>query len=180
MSNKLLVASLTALAASCAFAIAVNAAPSDPVSPPGAKPTPAPPPACVPGGDEVFTIEHKSDTATNPQWKFTLLSKGMFSVTTVQKGKTVTASGCVGMPSVSRIRSLFAGVKWELVRLEATCAAWSADYIDYGVAGRNVFRERMCSNVVLDEASQKALTAALAIVKPFDAIPATPPSPPSP
>jgi hypothetical protein len=41
-----------------------------------------------------------------------------------------------------------------------------------------VFTERMCNGLVLDAASAKALAAALAIVKPFDVRPATPPSTP--
>jgi hypothetical protein len=127
MSNKLLLASLTALAASSAFAVAVHAqAPT-----PGAKPVPPPLPTCTIGGDAVLTIDHKADVASLPQWKFTLLSKGMYTITGTENGKAFTATGCAGTPNVSRILTAFSGVKWtQSMHTGPVCAAYSAEYTE--------------------------------------------------
>jgi hypothetical protein len=176
MSNKLLLASLTALAASSA--LAAHAAPGTPVAP---RP-PAPLPTCTTGGDAVFVVDHKADHANLPQWKFTLLSKGMYELTRFDGGKTITVTGCAGTPNVSRILTAFAGAKWKVSSDGVPCAAYSAEYTEYSVGGRVVYVARMCNAARLDEASNKALDVALAIVKPFDVMPAlapsTPPSPP--
>ncbi len=154
--------------ASLALASAASAAPTpvDTPTPPPAPPAPhamRAPDRCLASGEVLFEVDHRIDLTMNAAGARTsemvLYASGAWTFTSHDgSGKLArTASGCLNERALHTIRADLARASWTTKTAEATCAAISADYVEYRSRGKLVWTARMCQLPYLDETSAKSL-----------------------
>ncbi len=173
MTTKLLLASLL-----CASAAAAQPAPTPPPAPsPHARLAPD---LCRASGDVLFEIDHRVDLTMNVSAAGTselvVYATGAWTLDSRDgSGKPLRkAQGCLADSQMRTIRADLARATWQVKTADATCAAISADVVQYHVRGKLVWTQRMCQLPYLDETSQRSLDEITKIVDDASA-PHTPP-----
>lgn len=156
--TKLLIASL-ALAA-CATQ---KPAPVTPTPIPD-KPAPG---TCQASADVIYEIRHQSDTPdVHATSTFRIYSSGYWLFTENEPGGKPgrKLDGCVKDDRLGKIVTTLDGAPWTMTRADVVCQAYSAESIEFEVAGRHVWTDRMCTPEQLDDTSLKALGEAKGLV----------------
>lgn len=177
MSTVPRLALLATLAALATLATPAAPAHADGGTPPGPKVDRAP--LCTNGGDPVFAIRFRPDNTRGETRTFTLRAHGMYAITTGAKDD-LRATGCAGAALATSIATQLARHAWKTSVSPVACDALAMGTTEYLVGTKVVFASRLCDSRELDADSRKALDAALALVRPFDVDPATPPPAPAP
>jgi hypothetical protein len=123
--------------------------------------------ACEPSAEVIFTIARNSDTPNEHATStFRIYSSGLWRFHETEAGGKPgrKLEGCVKDDRLGKIVTTLDAAPWTMTRADMTCMAYSAQFVDYEVAGRHVWSERMCGPEQLDATSKQALGEASALV----------------
>ena len=147
------------------FACVAEAEPQ-PAAPGASKPAKA---ACEAKGTALFEADHLTQGAPKSLEAAKLYANGAWTYSeTDADGKAGAAqNGCSDdSEAVKKVKAELAAAKWTVTTAKIRCMAMSPNYTVYKVNGKTVFESHVCDGKSLDEASQKALTDAQALLAP--------------
>jgi hypothetical protein len=150
---------------------------------PAAAPAPAPPPAapptspapatgdasCKPGGKVVFEIDHRIEPGAKVGTSTSkLYASGAWTHDeTDGDGKAQPqTTGCLGKAAADDVGAALKAAPWKITMARIRCMAMSPQYVEFLVAGKRVYTQKLCSGQTLDDKSRAALDKAIAQLEP--------------
>jgi hypothetical protein len=117
-----------------------------------------PAPACVVKGAPIFQLDVLPVTATTPSATLALYANGAVTIDRDRKDKPATHElSCLAAPAMKTITADLKAATWKVTHSRIHCMAVSMYSTAVTVAGRLVFRERVCNSDALDDVSAAKL-----------------------
>ena len=162
---KLLI--IASLVAACAT-VPASADPKTPLAPAAPK-KPAPKASCMPTGTPIFESHKTVKTGTGPETLARIYDNGAWTFDDKDKDgksiKSVIGGVCISETQLTDARAAIKAATWTVTTEKIKCMAMSLDETIYSVAGKEVFRDTLCSGKHLDDKSAAALATLKAIAQ---------------
>jgi hypothetical protein len=75
-------------------------------------------------------------------------------------------TGCLGKAAADDVGAALKAAPWKITMARIRCMAMSPQYVEFLVAGKRVYTQKLCSGQTLDDKSRAALDKAIAQLEP--------------